>query len=127
MSTLKTGTVQNNAGTGAPLFKNNSGTEIGQLCKAWVNFDGTGTVAISDDFNVTSITDGGTAHYTVNFTTSMANANYAAVVSSLMTGSNSFAAYERIDNLTTSSVLVRTVHSASFQDIDLICAAVFGG
>ena len=33
MSTLKTGTVQNNTGTGAPLFKNNSGTEIGQLVR----------------------------------------------------------------------------------------------
>ena len=37
MSTLKTGTIQNNTGTGAPLFKNNAGTEIGQLAKAWVN------------------------------------------------------------------------------------------
>lgn len=47
--------------------------------KAWVNFNGTGTVAIRDSFNVSSITDNGTGDYTVNFTTAMPNANYAAV------------------------------------------------
>ena len=77
MSTLKTGTVQNNTGTGAPVFKNNAGTEIGQLAKAWVNFNGTGTVAIRDSFNVSSITDISTGIYDVNFTSSFANTNYA--------------------------------------------------
>ena len=47
------------------------------LCKAWVNFNGTGTVAIRAAFNVSSITDNGTGDYTVNFTTAMPNANYA--------------------------------------------------
>jgi hypothetical protein len=50
--------------------------------RAWVNFNGTGTVAIRASGNVTSITDnGGTGgDYTVNFTTAMSDANYAAVV-----------------------------------------------
>jgi hypothetical protein len=47
-----------------------------RVAKAWVNFDGTGTVAIRDDFNVSTIGDNGTGDYTVNFTTAMANANY---------------------------------------------------
>jgi hypothetical protein len=47
------------------------------IAKAWVNFNGTGTVAIRDSFNVSSITDNGTGDYTVNFTTAMPNANYA--------------------------------------------------
>jgi hypothetical protein len=60
-------------------FKMNSGygsvaTAYG--CRAWVNFNGTGTVAIRDDGNVTSITDNGTGDYTVNFTTAMPDANY---------------------------------------------------
>ena len=52
---------------------------IGQnfRCRAWVNFDGTGTVAINGSGNVSSITDNGTGDYTVNFTTAMADANYA--------------------------------------------------
>ena len=47
-------------------------------CRAWVNFNGTGTVAIRASGNVTSITDNGTGDYTVNFTTAMPDANYAA-------------------------------------------------
>ena len=79
MSTVKAANLQN-TGSGAPVFKNSSGTEIGQLAKAWVNFNGTGTVAIRDDFNVSSITDNGTGSYTVNFTTAMTDANYVCVV-----------------------------------------------
>jgi hypothetical protein len=47
-------------------------------CRAWVNFNGTGTVAISASGNVSSITDNGTGKYRINFTTSMPDANYAA-------------------------------------------------
>ena len=46
-------------------------------CRAWVNFDGTGTVAIRASGNVTSITDNGTGDYTVTFTTAMSDANYS--------------------------------------------------
>jgi hypothetical protein len=47
-------------------------------CRAWVNFNGTGTVAIRASGNVSSITDNGTGDYTINFTTAMPDANYAA-------------------------------------------------
>jgi hypothetical protein len=46
-------------------------------CRAWVNFNGTGTVAIRDSGNVSSITDRGAGLYTVNFATAMVDANYA--------------------------------------------------
>lgn len=49
-----------------------------QVCKAWVNFNGTGTIAIRDQYNVSSITDNGVGDYTVNFTSAMSNANYSA-------------------------------------------------
>ena len=66
--------------TGAGLFQFNSGygsvaTAYG--CRAWVNFNGTGTVAIRGSGNVTSITDNGVGDYTVNFTNAMPDANYA--------------------------------------------------
>ena len=73
MSTLKVATIQDTSG-------NNSSTpnEVAQgRAKAWVNFDGSGTVAVRDDFNVSSITDNGTGDYTVTFATAMANVNYA--------------------------------------------------
>lgn len=53
----------------------------GQLCRAWVNFNGTSTVAIRASYNVSSITDNGTGDYTVNFTTAMPDANYSAFFS----------------------------------------------
>jgi len=79
MSTVKAANLQN-TGSGAPAFQNSSGTEIGTLCRAWVNFNGTGTVAIRDDFNVSSITDNGTGDYTVTFTNAMPSANYAVTL-----------------------------------------------
>ena len=50
------------------------------IAKAWVNFNGTGTVAIRSSFNISGITDNGTGDYTINFTTAMANANYAVMI-----------------------------------------------
>jgi hypothetical protein len=61
-----------NAGGSAPVY----------ACRAWVNFNGTGTVAIRASGNVSSITDNGTGDYTVNFTTAMSDANYSAVANS---------------------------------------------
>jgi len=58
---------------------NASGTAPVYACRAWVNFNGTGTVAIRASGNVSSITDNGVGDYTVNFVTAMPDANYAAV------------------------------------------------
>ena len=73
MSTLRVNTLQNAAGTGQPAMSG--------AAKAWVNFNGTGTVAIRASFNVTSITDNGTGDYTVNFTNALEDANYSGLVS----------------------------------------------
>ena len=70
MSTLRVDTIQNASGTDSPI--NVPGT-----AKAWVNFNGTGTVAIRASYNVSSITDNGTGDYTVNFTSALADANYS--------------------------------------------------
>jgi hypothetical protein len=60
---------------------NASGSAPIYACRAWVNFNGTGTVAIRASGNVSSITDNGTGDYTVNFTTAMVDANYTASLS----------------------------------------------
>jgi len=51
-------------------------TVVNGSAKAWVNFNGTGTVAIRDSFNVASLTDNGTGSYTLNLSNNMATANY---------------------------------------------------
>jgi len=69
--------VTTNAGGSVNPSTNIDG--INFSCRAWVNFNGTGTVAIRASGNVTSITDNGTGLYTVNFTTAMPDVNYSAV------------------------------------------------
>jgi hypothetical protein len=56
---------------------NATGTAPIYACRAWVNFNGTGTVAIRESGNVSSITDNNTGDYTVNFTTAMVDANFS--------------------------------------------------
>jgi hypothetical protein len=67
--------VTTNAGGSVNPSTNVDG--INYSCRAWVSFNGTGTVAIRGSGNVSSITDNGTGDYTVNFTTAMTDANYA--------------------------------------------------
>lgn len=85
MSTLTVATVKSNSSS-PPQFQNTSGTEVGTLCRAWVNFNGTGTVAIRASFNVSSITDFGAGNYSLNFTNAMPDANYSAVSGSDRSG-----------------------------------------
>jgi hypothetical protein len=70
------GLVQSADGSGVIKLKSN-GVTTNAL--AWVNFNGTGTVAIRSSYNVSSITDNGTADYTVNFTSSLSDINYVPV------------------------------------------------
>lgn len=67
-------------------FPTVSGTAPLYACRAWVNFNGTGTVAIRASGNVTSITDNGTGDYTVNFTTALPDTNYAVTFGGYNTG-----------------------------------------
>jgi hypothetical protein len=67
---------------------NASGSAPIYTCRAWVNFNGTGTVAIRGSGNVSSITDVGTGNYIVNFTNAMPDANYSALCSSSTDGYN---------------------------------------
>ena len=68
MSTIKVNTIEEATSGGATYF----------TAKAWVNFNGTGTVAIRASGHVSSITDNATGVYTVNFTSALTDANFAA-------------------------------------------------
>jgi hypothetical protein len=112
-------------------FKFNSGygsvaTAYG--CRAWVNFNGTGTVAIRASGNVTSITDNGTGAYTINFTNAMPDANYSAVLTcnQSASGSGTGVIARMIDTATTSALPIQTVNlSATAFDQSFICCSVF--
>ena len=54
-----------------------TGYVVNGSAKAWVNFNGTGTIAARDSLNLSSLTDNGNGDYTVNINNNMGNANYA--------------------------------------------------
>lgn len=102
-----------NAGGSAPVY----------ACRAWVNFNGTGTVAIRGSGNVSSITDNGAGNYTINFTTAMIDDKYS--ISGFTTdpdSSNGDVAFVRYPNdiKTTSAVQIRsTYYSAGYDGNDI--------
>ena len=125
MSTIKVTNIQDTSG-------NNSSTseEIAQgRAKAWVNFDGTGTVAISDSFNVSSITDNAAGNYTVTMTNALGNANYCLVVggNSYNPGNDNWTIHEDGNHTrTTTTFRLFTNQATSSFDSGRVCAAVFG-
>ena len=114
------GSFQFNSGFGSV------GTAYG--CRAWVKFDGTGTVTIRASGNVSSIDDNDTGNYTVNFTNSMPDANFAAVASTAGTtssGNNSTTVGGDYSH-TTTYFSFKTRHVADYaNDCNSINAAVF--
>lgn len=123
--------------TAPTTFQNSSGTEVGTLCRAWVNFNGTGTIAIRASFNVSSITDTGAGLYKVNFTNSLTDANFSVAISG--TGSRDAAGgndafnirspstnYSGSGSLVSSSVEISHKDvSGILQDSDVVTVMVF--
>ena len=111
--TLVIDTVKSST-SGPPSFQNTSGTEVGQLCSAWVNFNGTSPVNIRASFNVSSVTRNATGDYTVNFSTSMVDASYSVsgycVLTAPDSGDAAFVGLRTAagTGLTTSNISLRT-------------------
>jgi hypothetical protein len=82
LATTPSVTQINSSAVSTPtLFGDSAGTQVGTLCRAWVNYKGTATVSIRASFNVSSVTVNGTGDYTINFTNALADANFSSVVS----------------------------------------------
>jgi len=95
-------------------------------CRAWVNFNGTGTVAIRESGNVSSITDNGTGNYQVNFTTSLSDTNYC-VVSAAEGNSIDSARLSCCPTRNTGSCVIRTVNgtNTAVEDQQNLYVSVF--
>ena len=121
MSTIKVDTI-----------KNTSNVEV-FTCKAWVNFDGTtntgGSCTIRASGNVTSVTDNGTANYTINFTNALADANYTltSMQGQNVTSSQARAVvYDQDNTKTTTALQIRTVNNfTNYYDSGEVHVAVF--
>lgn len=128
MSTLKTNTLQNVAASKSIAVSD----LVDGAAKAWVNFNGTGTVAINKAFNVSSITDNGVGDYTLNFTTLITDANYsvAGVVNGTTTSGavvliHSAGAASAPTTKTTSALRIYTGNTSGTSDFTNISVLVF--
>ena len=118
--------VTTNAGGSVNPSTNISG--INFSCRAWVNFNGTGTVAIRASGNVTSITDNGTGDYTVNFTTALPDVNYSVgSVWDTTRGGSGWPLQPAVFSQATSSLRVQypNVGLGGFGDVPLCLWQVF--
>jgi hypothetical protein len=96
------------------------------IAKAWVNFNGTGTVAIRNSFNVSSITDNGTGDYTVNFTNALPDANYSVTIGTNLVSGATNCGFFGFYNSATSSVRLVTANGAgSIADPFQVAVAIF--
>ena len=122
---------------GADLFAiERDGRGVSQFtAKAWINFNGTGTVAIRDSHNVSSVTDNATGDYNINYSNNMANVNYSVVVSSNGGGGNAYAGSWGDTDVTSPAVYNMTVSKwqqisyeggPGYFDTNLLMGIVFG-
>jgi len=129
MSTLKVNTIQNTSGGSSSTPE-----QIQQgRAKAWAIFNGTGTVALADDFNVSSVTDHGTGSYQVNFDTAFSSVNYAPQVSSrledgstIINSDNVIASFMNYTQETGNTVLFTRSASGGHIDVDHVYFVAFG-
>lgn len=104
-----------NASGSAPLY----------ACRAWVNFNGTGTVAIRASGNVSSVTDVGVGQYTVNFTTAMQDANFCANITVGNTVVGTHGGEIKSDGVSTSQLNLFTYGGGAVADFPVVCVSVF--
>jgi hypothetical protein len=116
MSTLRVNNITDTSGGSSSL-------SVPGAAKAWVNFNGQGTVAIRAQLNVSSITDNGQGDYTVNFTNALADANYSATGTAHFVGNNITV---QPFTYTTNSVRIYTMfYNGSLGDGSFVNVAIF--
>jgi len=121
MSTLKVNTIQDTSGGSS-----STPAQIEQgRAKLWCRWDGTGTVAIIDSYNVSSVTDNATGNYTVNYAITMANATYIMLSMNRMNSRTQ--GVDQSDKLTTTSCnWLSYSGSGSLTDRPIAGLMVFG-
>tara|TARA_R110000787_G_scaffold169761_1_gene282429 strand:+ start:388 stop:759 length:372 start_codon:yes stop_codon:yes gene_type:complete len=121
MSTIKANTLL--AADGSTTTQPSIPALDKRMAKAWVNFNGTGTVAIRDDYGVSSITDYGTGDFNINFSTNMSNNSYTFSCAGSYVTIGSVNAQSEI---TTSALRLRTTDGAGNNgDKEFVCVQIF--
>lgn len=123
LTSIQPSAMRGTAANTAPVFQDSAGTEIGTLARAWVNFNGTGTVAIRSAFNVSSITDNGTGSYRVNFTRVIPATGCPVASCNNVTVNTNFGI--NVNGITTTSVNLLCIENGVATDKGEVFVAVF--
>jgi hypothetical protein len=110
---------------GTASFAEPSGSAPLFAARAWVNFNGTGTVAIRASGNVSSITDNNTGDYTINFTTAMSDTNFAAIGSNGSDVASGILEVNGTKTVSSQRVLSKNGTNNTTADQSLISVAIF--
>ena len=102
------------------------GINQARIAKAWVNFNGTGTVAIRSSYNVSSITDSGTGSYVVNLSTATSDANYSVAGSVAGTAITHFKTNQSATRTTSACPVYSLNSSHSVADGEFVEVQIFG-
>ena len=133
MSTIKVSTIKNLTETySASTDTVAKLTDVSAVdrCKAWVNWNSIGTVAIRASYNCSSITDNGTGMFSVNFSTPLSDTKYSAVYTTGFGGAttcgiHAYTEAELVAAMTTSLVKFTSRHSAIEADFPINCVSIF--
>jgi hypothetical protein len=126
MSTLRVTNVQDTAGansaTTAQIYNG--------IAKAWINFNGTGTISTRADFNVATLTDNGVGDYTITFDTAMSDTNYSVSITCtaqdpVLNDYRDQRGYGHPRIYSTSNIRIRTGYDAFYTDQLYINVSIF--
>lgn len=119
-------TIKSSSANTPPQFQDGNGTQVGTLCRAWVNWNGSGGATIRASFNVSSVTRNGTGNYTINFTNALSDANYVGVFGNNDNGNTTTMNYRTNGTKTASAFQVSTASGvATLADNDTCMCAIF--
>jgi len=96
------------------------------LCKAWVRFNGEGTIAIDNSFNMASLTDNDAGYYTTTYTNAFSNANTSITICSDRDSNNHRLTHHFLSSATTSNLIYLVNKDNSNADADKIAESIHG-
>jgi len=123
MSTLAVGTIKS-VSSAAPVFQNTSGTEKGQLAKAWITISSSTTIL--DSFGVSALSDNVSCDFNVSFTTNFSNDDYAASTMAATGDNLAFSGVDSSQAVGSCRVITRTDRTSGKTDFTIAHAIFFG-
>jgi hypothetical protein len=121
------GVIKSTSTSQPSTFQNSEGTEIGVMCRAWVNFTASASPTINNDFNIATVARTGAGQYTITFTNPMPNATYAVIATPQNVGYVDWNVNLFNSALTTTGFSITTAHGTSTGDVGgIVSVVVFG-